>query len=134
MVTTVGTESEFNDLVTNLILLEHDAIAAYESTAERLSNSALSSQIENFRHDHDIRLPRAGARRDAKAFGVIARHRGVHHLDRTTGQPECHPMQAAGARPIDDVLGRGQQEPLVLQVAVQGCGGGVGVGTCGIGA
>lgn len=52
MVTTVGTESEFNDLVTNLILLEHDAIAAYESTAERLSNSALSSQIENFRQDH----------------------------------------------------------------------------------
>ncbi len=52
MVTTIGTESSFNDLVTNLIYLERDAIAAYESTIERLSDPALASQIEIFRQDH----------------------------------------------------------------------------------
>ncbi|MBM3604309.1 MAG: ferritin-like domain-containing protein [Alphaproteobacteria bacterium] len=52
MVTTVGNEAVFQDLVTNLILLERDAIAAYESTVERLSDPALSAQIENFRQDH----------------------------------------------------------------------------------
>jgi rubrerythrin len=52
MVTTVGNESSFDDLVKNLILLEYDAIAAYESTIEHLSDDALSSQVETFRHDH----------------------------------------------------------------------------------
>ena len=52
MATTVGTESTIQDLVTNLIYLERDAIAAYESTIERLSNEALSSQVEAFREDH----------------------------------------------------------------------------------
>ncbi|SCY39525.1 DUF892 family protein [Paracoccus tibetensis] len=52
MVTTVGTEDTFQDLVRNLILLERDAIAAYESTIERLDDPALSSQVEQFRQDH----------------------------------------------------------------------------------
>ena len=52
MATTVGTESTIQDLVTNLIYLERDAIAAYESTIERLSNEALSTQVEAFREDH----------------------------------------------------------------------------------
>lgn len=52
MATTVGTEDTINDLVTNLILLERDAIAAYESTISRLSDPALSQQVEAFRQDH----------------------------------------------------------------------------------
>lgn len=52
MATTVGNETAFDDLVANLILLEHDAIAAYESTVERLSDPSLSSHIESFRQDH----------------------------------------------------------------------------------
>jgi rubrerythrin len=52
MVTTVGTESTIQDLVKDLILLERDAIAAYESTIGRLSDSALSTQVENFLQDH----------------------------------------------------------------------------------
>lgn len=52
MATTVGTENNIQDLVRNLILLEHDAIAAYESTIERLSDPALSQQVESFRRDH----------------------------------------------------------------------------------
>ena len=52
MVTTVGTESSIASLVTNLIYLERDAIAAYEACVERLSDTALSSQVERFRQDH----------------------------------------------------------------------------------
>ncbi|TGN61901.1 ferritin-like domain-containing protein [Paracoccus liaowanqingii] len=52
MVTTVGTEDLIADLVTNLILLERDAIAAYESTTSRLSDQTLAAQVEAFRQDH----------------------------------------------------------------------------------
>lgn len=53
MVTTVGTESTFPKLVRNLLLLEHDAIAAYDQTAERLENPAWKQQIATFRSDHE---------------------------------------------------------------------------------
>ncbi|MCJ8520665.1 rubrerythrin [Pseudorhizobium tarimense] len=52
MVTTVGNESSIDKLVTNLIYLERDAIAAYEETINRLDDKALSSQVESFRQDH----------------------------------------------------------------------------------
>lgn len=52
MVTTVGTEDNIRDLVTNLIHLERDAIAAYESTISRLSDPALSRQVQMFLQDH----------------------------------------------------------------------------------
>ncbi len=52
MTTTVGNESKFDDLVTNLIYLERDAIAAYESTIERLSDPALAEEVAHFRDDH----------------------------------------------------------------------------------
>ncbi|MCI0752295.1 DUF892 family protein [Teichococcus vastitatis] len=53
MVTTVGTESTFTKLVQNLLTLEHDAIAAYESTIERLENAEAKQQIALFKGDHD---------------------------------------------------------------------------------
>lgn len=52
MATTVGTESDFQSLITNLIYLERDAIAAYESTIEKLSDSTLSQQVQEFLGDH----------------------------------------------------------------------------------
>lgn len=52
MATTVGTETAFTDLVTNLIYLERDAIAAYDSTIERLSEPSFSEQIARFKSDH----------------------------------------------------------------------------------
>lgn len=52
MVTMVGNESSIDKLVTNLIYLEHDAIAAYESCIERLEDKQLSAQIAAFREDH----------------------------------------------------------------------------------
>jgi hypothetical protein len=53
MVTTVGTESTPKDLVRNLLLLEHDAIAAYDQTIERLENPSFKEQIAAFKRDHD---------------------------------------------------------------------------------
>jgi rubrerythrin len=53
MVTMVGTESTLKDLVENLLLLEHDAIAAYEQTIKRLENPDFKSKIAEFKTDHD---------------------------------------------------------------------------------
>jgi len=53
MVTMVGTESTLTGLVENLLLLEHDAIAAYEQTIQRLSNPEYKQQIAAFKSDHD---------------------------------------------------------------------------------
>lgn len=52
MATTIGTEDDFRDLVTNLIYLERDAIAAYETCIEKLKNPTLSQTVEGFRKDH----------------------------------------------------------------------------------
>lgn len=48
----VGNESDFGKLVKDLIYLEHDAIAAYKSTIERLDDKALSAKVAEFHQDH----------------------------------------------------------------------------------
>ncbi|WP_424140734.1 DUF2383 domain-containing protein [Roseomonas chloroacetimidivorans] len=53
MVTMVGTEATLAGLVENLLLLEHDAIAAYEQTIERLENPSYKAEIAEFKSDHD---------------------------------------------------------------------------------
>jgi rubrerythrin len=53
VVTTVGTETTFKELVEDLLLLEHDAIAAYEQTIERLTNAAYKQKVATFKSDHD---------------------------------------------------------------------------------
>jgi rubrerythrin len=53
MVTMVGTESTLPGLVESLLLLEHDAIAAYEQTIERLGNPSYKQKIAEFKLDHD---------------------------------------------------------------------------------
>jgi hypothetical protein len=52
MVTTVGTGATYPKLLQNLRLLEHDAIAAYDQTIERVDNVAWKEQIARFRADH----------------------------------------------------------------------------------
>jgi hypothetical protein len=47
MVTKVGNESTIDKLVTNLIYLEHDAIAAYESVIERLDDKQLGAHVSH---------------------------------------------------------------------------------------
>jgi rubrerythrin len=53
MVTTVGTETTFKDLVENLLLLEHDAIAAYDQAIKQLTNPDYKRTVSSFRSDHD---------------------------------------------------------------------------------
>jgi rubrerythrin len=52
MVTTVGTSSDMKSLIENFILLERDALAAYETTLERLESPEFKAKIEEFRADH----------------------------------------------------------------------------------
>lgn len=52
MVTTVGTASDLSTLITDMLYLEHDAIAAYEATIERLEGAEFRSKIEEFKSDH----------------------------------------------------------------------------------
>jgi rubrerythrin len=52
MVTMVGNEADIKDLVRNLLYLEHDAIAAYDSCTQRLESRELASQMAAFKEDH----------------------------------------------------------------------------------
>ena len=56
MVTTIGTGSDFRSLVENMIILEHDAIAAYTTTIERLESASHKAKITEFRGDHERHL------------------------------------------------------------------------------
>jgi len=60
MPTTVGTETTAADLIKNLLILEHDAIAAYDSTIERLESAEYRQQIETFRRDHGAHVQELG--------------------------------------------------------------------------
>ncbi len=51
-VTMVGNEGSIEKLVKDLLYLEHDAIAAYDSCIERLDDKQLNAQIETFKQDH----------------------------------------------------------------------------------
>jgi rubrerythrin len=52
MVTRVGSEQDFEKLVTDLIYLERDTIAAYETTLDRLSDPSPKDEVRHFRDDH----------------------------------------------------------------------------------
>ena len=53
MATTVGTGSDLNTLIQNFLILEHDAIAAYTATIERLEDPGHKAKITEFRADHE---------------------------------------------------------------------------------
>ncbi len=52
MATLVGTQSEFNDVVKELIEIDYDAVEAYEVAIERLKRSEYKQQLECFKEDH----------------------------------------------------------------------------------
>lgn len=56
MVTMVGTENDTRALLSNLIQMEHDAIAAYDAVIEKLENFGNKQQIRKFRSDHESHL------------------------------------------------------------------------------
>lgn len=84
MPTTVGTENSTADLVENLLTLEHDAIAAYESTIERLDNPQYRAKIEEFRSDHGNHLQQL--ERIAGRLGVTPPRDGDMKQWLTTGK------------------------------------------------
>ena len=49
---TSGDQAAFNNLVTDLVHLEHDAIAAYDAAIEKLSAPGLKDQVRTFKTDH----------------------------------------------------------------------------------
>ena len=84
MVTMVGNESSIQDLVKNLIYLEHDAIAAYESCIDRLDDKSLAVKLAEFKADHDehVRVLNEMARQ----LGVDASTAGDMKQMLTTGK------------------------------------------------
>lgn len=52
MVTTVGTESTLDELLNDLIKLDHDAAEAYLAAINRLENATYRSALDGFRQDH----------------------------------------------------------------------------------
>lgn len=84
MPTTVGTESTPADLVKNLLVLEYDAMAAYETTIERLESAEYREQIENFRRDHEVHVQELG--RIADSLGIQKPTQGDMKQWLTTGK------------------------------------------------
>ncbi len=84
MPTTVGTESSTADLVRNLLVLEHDAIAAYDATIERLDSADHRAKVEEFRRDHDSHVE--DLRRIADTMGVAHPEEGDMKQWLTTGK------------------------------------------------
>ena len=52
MATTVGTESALDELLSDLIQLDHDAAAAYQAAIDRLDNVSFRSILAAFKQDH----------------------------------------------------------------------------------
>jgi rubrerythrin len=52
MVTTVGNETELDELVEDLVKLDFAAIEAYDAAIERLSTPEYQRQLREFRDDH----------------------------------------------------------------------------------
>ena len=52
MVTMVGTEADFLNLLGDLTSLDYDAIAAYDSAISRIDNPQFNQQLQLFRDDH----------------------------------------------------------------------------------
>lgn len=56
MATTIGTGFDPANIIRDLILLERDAIAAYDAAIERLEEAENKKAIEEFRQDHQRHL------------------------------------------------------------------------------
>ena len=52
MVTTVGMETSLDDLLSDLITLDHDAADAYQSAIDRLESTSWRESLTRFREDH----------------------------------------------------------------------------------
>jgi uncharacterized protein (TIGR02284 family) len=67
MATTIGTEHEVIDMLNNLIHLDFDAIAAYESAIDRLDHAEAKTTLIEFKNDHE---------RHTRELGTLVRNLG----------------------------------------------------------
>jgi rubrerythrin len=95
MVTTVGTQNDFKALLKDFIALEHDAIAAYDATIERLSSPDHAEKIREFRGDHERHL--SELRDMAERHGAHAPEQGDAKEMLTTGKVKLAGLAGDGA-------------------------------------
>jgi rubrerythrin len=95
MVTTVGMETTLPGLVEDLLLLEHDAIAAYEQTIERLQDPQYKQQVAAFKTDHDRHVQELTTL--ASAVGATAHQGGDVKQMLTTGKVALASIMGDGA-------------------------------------
>ena len=95
MVTMVGTENLVENLIENLLYLEHDAIAAYDSTIEKLQNTTYKQKVAEFREDHIKHV--AELNRMASALQVNTPQQGDAKQLLTTGKIAMASMVGDGA-------------------------------------
>jgi rubrerythrin len=72
MATTVGNESNLNERLANLVRLDHDAIAAYESAIERLDDASSKEKLAELMADHQEHTGNLGAHLQAMGHEVPA--------------------------------------------------------------
>jgi hypothetical protein len=72
------------------------------------------------RHNHDVRLTRARAWREAEPFSIITWHRPLHHLDCAACKTKCHPHQRAAACPRGQFVSRGDDKTFVSELLIEG--------------
>ena len=84
MPTTVGTETQLYKLLSNLMKLEQDAIAAYDTTIERLDDASKREKIESFRADHTQHVE--ALKKHASDIGVDLTESGDMKQWLTTGK------------------------------------------------
>jgi hypothetical protein len=61
MVTMVGTERDFLNMLGDLMSLDYDAIAAYDSAIARIDNPTFKQQLQEFTGDHERHTHDLGA-------------------------------------------------------------------------
>ncbi len=52
MATTIGTESTIDELLNDLVQLDHDAAGAYQAAIDRIENQGFRATLTAFRQDH----------------------------------------------------------------------------------
>ena len=68
--------------------------------------------------NHDVGLAGTAAGRHAETLEIVARHGSLHHLNRTAGKTEGHPHERARARPVNEIIGGGDEKPLVGKLGI----------------
>ena len=84
MVTTVGNEGDITKLVQDLLYLEHDAIAAYDSAVDKLKSEAFKVRVADFRNDHLAHV--STLKTMASQLGIEAPREGDMKQMLTTGK------------------------------------------------